>query len=97
MKLIRTATGDHIRDGSAAPAELGSVGVRENRDFLDRLEVCRLEALSFDEVVVIVLTIDQKVVRAWTLPVYGKIHAVRESTRHGVSDPGLSECELNWI
>jgi hypothetical protein len=90
VKPIRPAFVDHVGDGTASASILRSIRVSQNGHFADGFRIGRLKGLSIDCVVVVVLSIDEKIVGSWTRAIYCKIDPVAYSAISGILNTGRS-------
>src|SRR5215510_8612312 len=97
MKLICTSFCDDVRDRSAAATKLGRVCIRQNNDLLHRVEVIRLEGLSLNGIVVIVLPVKEEVIAARTRSVHRKSGAVAQVIASDINDTRLSKSERDHV
>src|SRR5690242_1149994 len=97
MERVRSALIDHIRYRASAASVLGSIAVRQNRHLSHGLQVRGLERLTRDRIVVVVLSVDQEVVRAGTIAVYRAIETVADPAAVAVLDSRLCQNQRDGI
>src|SRR5690242_735023 len=97
MKLVRTAFGDHIGYRTAAASKFRRIRIGENDHFLNGIQVVGLEGLTLNGIVIVVLTVEQEVVRARTRSVYGESSAITQAVAAYIDDSGLRERQRNYI
>ncbi len=79
MKTVRPGFADFVGHRAAPAPVLGTVSIGQNRNLLHRLQIDGLKGLAADRVIVIILSVDQKVIGPWPRSIDGKIYAIAES------------------
>src|ERR1700733_4147881 len=98
MEVVGAALIDVIGDRAAAAAVLRTVGVRQDRELLNGSKIGGLVRLAANSVIVVVLPVNQKVVRARPRAVHGVTKAVRKRiVQLGVLDARKSRRGLGRI
>src|SRR5438045_5011099 len=76
MKIVRSTLRNDVCNRPATAAIFGTVGVCQNRHFAVGGAVVWLKGLPCNRIIVVILTIDQEVVRAWTRSIYDELRSI---------------------
>src|SRR5687767_3166402 len=96
MKLVRAALGDRVEDRAAVAAVLGAELVRDQPYFLNQVRVVELDHAAADAEVVVVLAVEQEVIRAQSSAIRRVVDTVGESSlvRLKLADTGRRERDV---
>src|ERR1700738_4045810 len=84
MERIRPTFGNDVGNRTTTTTVFGAIRIRENGDFPIRRTVVGSKGLSSNRIVVVVLTVDEKVVGSWPGSIHHELGTVSPQTEVAV-------------